>query len=96
MRTKKKSEVIPQLIAKAKQVLEFAERKANKVATRTELSNALFATDGKASLAFPTEAERNAFCKTKEYKSILKLMNALPWPPVKEVVIRVKSLADFR
>ncbi len=51
-----------------------------------ELSNALFAPGGKATLAFPTEAERTAFCKTREYKQFLSLMDRLPSPPVQEVL----------
>ena len=50
-----------------------------------ELSNALFAPNGKATEAFPTPAERTAFCKTAEYKQILALMDRLPSPPLREV-----------
>src|SRR5271165_5791242 len=51
-----------------------------------ELSNTLFGPGGKATLAFPTEAERTAFCKTAEYKRLLSLMDRLPSPPVKEFI----------
>ena len=51
-----------------------------------ELSNALFGPGGKATVAFPSERERTAFCKTAEYKRILAVMDRLPAPPVKEVV----------
>src|SRR5690349_16100533 len=50
-----------------------------------ELSNALFAPNGKATEAFPTPAARTAFCKTAEYNQTLALMNRLPSPAVKEV-----------
>ena len=51
-----------------------------------ELSNALFGPGGKATVAFPSERERTAFCKTEEYKRILAVMDRLPAPPVKEGV----------
>ena len=50
------------------------------------MSNALFGPGGKATVAFPSERERTAFCKTEEYKRILAVMDRLPAPPVKEVV----------
>jgi hypothetical protein len=86
MPAKKKTAVSPRIVAKARQVLEFAESRAGEAADWMELSNALFAPDGKATEAFPTPAERTAFCKTTEYKQILALMNRLASPPVKEVI----------
>jgi hypothetical protein len=86
MVVKKKSKVSKSVIAKARQVLEFAEQRAKEVPDWMELSNALFSVDGKATVLFPTEAERTAFSKTQEYKRILALMNTLPSPPVKEVI----------
>jgi hypothetical protein len=82
----KKLNVSPRIVAKARQVLEFAESRAREAADWMELSNSLFAPDGKATEAFSTPAERTAFCKTAEYKQILALMNRLPSPPVKEVI----------
>jgi hypothetical protein len=49
-----------------------------------DLFNALFAPDGKATLAFTNEAERTAFSKTVEYKRLLALLDRLPPPPVQE------------
>jgi hypothetical protein len=86
MPAKKKARVIPAVIAKAREVLAFAEQRAREAADWMELNNALFAPDGKATEAFPTPAEKTAFCKTTEYKQILALMDRLPSPPVKEVI----------
>ena len=82
---KKQPQVSPRIAVKARQVLAFAEKRAGEAADWMELSNALFAPDGKVTEAFPTPAERAAFCKTAEYKQILALMNCLPSPAVKEV-----------
>ena len=86
MPAKKRPKVSPQTVAKAREVLEFAEQRARDAADWMELSNALFAPAGKATEAFPTPAERTAFCKTAEYKQILALLDRLPSPPVKEVI----------
>jgi hypothetical protein len=86
MPVKKKPNVSKKILARARAVLEFAEERANNAADWMELSNALFAPDGKATLAFPNEAERTAFSKTDEYKRILALMDRLPAPPVKEII----------
>lgn len=80
MAVKKKLKVSPRVIAKARQVLAFAQERAARAAHFMELSNALFAPDGKATELFPTEAERTAFCRTQEYKRILALMDTLPRP----------------
>jgi predicted HicB family RNase H-like nuclease len=64
----------------------LAEQRAGEAADWVELSNALFGLGGAATLAFATESERTAFCKTKEYKAILNLMDRLPAPPTKEIV----------
>jgi len=72
--------VSPQIAAKARKVLEFAEQRAGEMADWLELSNALFGPGGKATLAFATEGERTAFCKTQEYKALLALMDRLPEP----------------
>jgi HicB family len=86
MAAKKAGTVSPQVRARARAVLAFAEQQAEKKANWVELSNALFGLGGKATVAFPTERERTAFCKTEEYKRILALMDRLPPPPVKEVI----------
>jgi hypothetical protein len=86
MAAKKVPTVSPRVRAKARAVLAFAEQRAGETADWLELSNALFGPGGKATVAFPTERERTAFCKTEEYKRILALMDRLPAPPVKEVV----------
>jgi hypothetical protein len=86
MAAKKAATVSPQVRAKARAVLAFAEQQAGEKANWVELSNALFGLGGKATVAFPTERERTAFCKTEEYKRILALMDRLPAPAVKEVV----------
>lgn len=83
MVAKKKPKVSRKIVAKAKQVLAFAEQRAKEVADWMELSNALFSPGGQATTAFATEAERGAFCKTEEYKRILALLDGLPSPPVK-------------
>ncbi len=69
--------------ARARRVLEFARDRAGRAADWLELSNALFGVGGKATEVFPTEAERTAFCRTKEYKQIVALMDTLPQPPIK-------------
>jgi len=81
---KKQPSVSRKIVTKAREMLEFAERRAQDAADWMELSNTLFGQGGKATLAFPTQAERTAFCKTDEYKRILALMDRLPSPLVKE------------
>lgn len=78
------------IIAKAQKVLEFAQQRATTAANWMELSNALFSPDGKATELFATEAERTAFCRTKEYKRILALLDTLPQPPVKDEVYIIR------
>jgi hypothetical protein len=80
MAAKRKAHVSPEIVAKARQVLEFAEGRAKEVADRTELFNAVFGVNGKATQLFPTEAERAAFLRTAERKRIAVLMDTLPWP----------------
>jgi hypothetical protein len=86
MPAKKKPTINSRIAAKAREVLEFAEERARAAADWMELSNALFAPDGKATQAFPSPAERTAFGKTAEYKQILALLDRLPTPAVKEVL----------
>jgi hypothetical protein len=86
MVAKKKSQPSKKIRAKARQVLGFSEKCARGASDWVELSNALFGLGGKVTAAFPTEAERTAFCKTAEYKRILALMDSLPSPAVKEFI----------
>ena len=91
MVAKKKAKVSARIVAKARQVLEFAQQRAAKAADWIELSNVLFGMGGKATELFPTESERTAFCRTEEYKQILALMNTLPHPQVKGFVDMIAS-----
>ncbi|HEY7157066.1 MAG TPA: toxin-antitoxin system HicB family antitoxin [Gemmataceae bacterium] len=91
MAAKKKPKVSARIIAKARQVLEFAQQRAARAADWIELSNALYGPGGQATELFPTESERTAFCRTEEYKQILALMNTLPNPPVKGFMEMVAS-----
>lgn len=91
MVAKKKPKVSARIVAKARQVLEFAQERADKAADWTELSNALFGMGGKATELFPNESERTAFCGTEQYKQILALMDSLPHPPVKGFVDMIAS-----
>jgi hypothetical protein len=79
------------ITAKARQVLEFAERRAPEVPDWLELHFALFGTEGKATELFPLESERSAFLRTPEYRRILALMDRLPRPVKKEVRELVSS-----
>lgn len=85
MTAKTKARVNKQIVAKARQVLEFAESKAKEVSDWLELHFALFSVDGKATELFPTEAERSAFLRTAEYKRINKMMDTLPRPKKNEI-----------
>jgi hypothetical protein len=85
MPVKKTPRVSRTIVARAREILAFAERRAREGADSMGLFNALFAPDGKATLAFPTEAARTAFSKTDEYKHLLALLDRLPPPPLQEV-----------
>ena len=91
MAKKKKLKASRDIVAKARQVLEYVQRRANDAADWLELSNALYGVGGKATVLFTNEADRTAFCQTKEYKQILALMDALPNPPVQGVVEMVST-----
>lgn len=91
MVAKKKPKVSASTLAKARQVLAFAQQRAAKAADWIELSNALFGMGGKATELFLTESERTAFCRTEEYKQVLSLMDSLPHPPVKGFVDMIAS-----
>src|SRR5262249_36709858 len=84
MPVKKTPPVSRKIVAMAREILAFAEQRAGEGADSMGLFNALFAPGGKATLAFPTEAERTAFSKTDEYKRLLALLDRLAPPPVQE------------
>src|SRR6516162_582562 len=86
MPVKKKPTVSRKVIAKAREVLAFAEQRAAEGADSVVLFNALFSPDGNATLVFATEAERTAFSKTQEYKRLMALLDRVPKPPVKELI----------
>lgn len=86
MGTLKQSLTTRVIAARARKVLEFAEERCRQASDWMDLHNALFGLGGKATVAFSTEAERTAFCKTPEYKRILALLDGLPSPAVKEFV----------
>src|SRR5205814_590639 len=87
----KKPQAGRRVVAKARQLLEFAQQRAARAADWMELSNALFGPGGKATELLATESERTAFCRTGEYKQILALMDTLPQPRVKGFVEMVAS-----
>src|ERR671938_3988 len=80
----KKKGVSAQVVAKARQLLAFAEQRARQAADWVELHNALFGLGGKATELLTTESERTAFTRTAECKRIFALLDTLPPPPVKE------------
>lgn len=84
MAAKKGTKVSSKVLAKARQLLAFAEERAVRAADWVELHNALFGLGGKATTLFPTEAERTALARTPEYKRLLALLDRLPPPAVKE------------
>src|ERR1700680_1069599 len=91
MAANRKSKVSPRIVAKARQLLEFAQQRAAKAMDWIELSNALFGLGGKATELFPTESERTAWSRTEEYRRILALLDTLPQPQVKGWVDMVAS-----
>jgi hypothetical protein len=70
--------------AKARELLAFAEQRAQQAADWVELHNALFGLGGKATELLTTESERTAFARTPECKRIFALLDGLPPPAVKE------------
>ena len=70
--------------AKARQLLAFAEQRAQESADWVELHNALFGLGGKANELFPTESERTVLTRTAECKRIFALLDGLPQPAVKD------------
>ena len=86
MAIKRKPAVNAKIVAKARQVLAYAQEKARTCQYSSELFNAIFSVSGKATELFPTEPERTAFTRTRESKDVYKLINMLPRPPITEVV----------
>jgi len=82
--SKRTSAANSRVAAKARQVLEFAQHRAEEAKDWVELHNALFGIGGKATELFRTDADRRAFSRTPEYRRILSLFDTLPAPPVKE------------
>jgi hypothetical protein len=80
MKAKPRAKVSKAITTRARQVLEFAQARAEKVADWLELHFALFGVGGKATELFPTEAERTAFSRTAEYKKLFRLLDGLPRP----------------
>lgn len=92
MPTKKRAGGDATITAKAKTLLEFVEDRAKDKPDWLKLHAELFGARGKATQAFTTEAERAAFCKTKEYRRILALIAQLPSPPLtQDVEIQIPS-----
>jgi hypothetical protein len=83
MVAKKEPKASPRIVAKARKLLEFAQARAAKAPDWIDLSNALVGLCGMATELFSKESERNALCRTAEYKRILALMDTLPKPKVK-------------
>jgi hypothetical protein len=73
------------IAAKARQLLKFAEERAEHAADWVELHNALFGLGGKATELLTTESERTAFSRTPECKRIFALLDGLPQPAVKNI-----------
>lgn len=90
MTAKKKSKVSRTIVAKARKVLEFAEKRAKEVPTEMELANALYTKDGMVSVTFPTQAERHAFSQTKEYDQLVKLLISMPPPPLLDEIYEIR------
>ena len=86
--TVKKMSNDKRLAAKAREVLEFAERRAKKAKDWLEVHRGLLDMTSKL---FVTPAERTAFYRTKEYRRILALLNRLPYPDVDESKLPVVS-----
>ena len=86
MAISKKTRPGKRITEKARQVLAYVERRVREGTDWVELSNAVFGMGGKATQAFPNEAERTAFCKSEEYRRILTLMDSLPAPATKGFV----------
>jgi len=84
MAARKKTTISRGVLAKARQLLAFAEERAAHAADCVELHNALFGLGGKATELLTTESERTAFTQTAECKQIFALLDRLPPPAVKD------------
>jgi hypothetical protein len=78
MTAKAKAKGSKQIAAKARQVLEFAESIASRVADSMELYLALFGAHGFATRLFPTNAEIDVLFSSPEFKRINALLDELP------------------
>jgi hypothetical protein len=90
VKTKKKTKLSASVTAKARKVLEFAQQRAKVVKNQMELSNELYTPNGFVSRTFPTDDERHAFFKTKEYKQIVKIVVSMPPPPLLDEVYEIR------
>jgi hypothetical protein len=84
MVAKKKTRVSRAVSAKARELLAYAEERAEEVSDWVELHNALFGLGGKATELLTSESERTAFAQTPECKRIFALLDRLPQPAVKD------------
>jgi hypothetical protein len=73
-----KAKVSPKIVAKARKVLKFVQKRAKEVWTQSQLSEALYAREGIFCEMFPTANERRAFFRTSEYEEIVNLIISLP------------------
>jgi hypothetical protein len=80
----KKTRVSRAVSAKARELLAYAEERAEQTADWVELHNALFGLGGKATELLTSESERTAFAQTPECKRIFALLDRLPQPAVKD------------
>jgi len=71
-------------LAKARQLLAFAEERAAHSSDWVDLHNALFGLGGKATELLTTESERTAFTQTAECKRIFALLDRLPPPATRD------------
>ena len=84
MAARKKTTASRKVLAKARQLLAFAEERAGQATDWIDLHNALFGLGGKATELLTTESERTAFTQTAECKRIFALLDRLPSPAVKD------------
>ena len=84
MAARKKTKPSAEVLARAKQLLAFAEERAGQAADWVELHNALFGLGGKANELFATESERTAFSQTAECKRLFALLDRLPAPAARD------------
>lgn len=90
MNAPKRTKTSRAIVAKARKVLAFARKRAGEVQNRMELRNALYTPGAIVPATFPTEAERKAFSKTKEYDQLVALLVSMPPPPLSDEVIEIR------